>query len=433
MPDQIARLYSIFLEHPYVSTDTRKIQNGCLFFALKGEKFNGNSFASRALEEGAAYVVIDDPAVNISDRCILVDDVILTLQQLARHHRKQFSIPVIAITGTNGKTTTKELSHAVLSKKYNTLANQGNLNNHIGAPLTLLELKQETEIALIEMGANHPGEIDFLCRIALPDYGLITNIGKAHLEGFGSFEGVIRTKTELYRFLDASKGKVFIHEDNTLLMENATRLMKIPYGERSSELSARKISSSPCLSMEMVFRDKSVEKINAKFFGRYNVENIMAAACIGQYFGVTPEKIKEAIESYTPSNNRSQILQTPTNILILDAYNANPSSMKSAIENFAASAHIKKIAILGDMLELGKNTDQEHEEILRLLEKMNFSAVYLVGPVFSRVNKTKQYICFHDSDQARMWFADHPLTHTHILLKGSRGIKLENIIDKLMS
>ncbi len=433
MPDYIARLYSIFLEHPYVSTDTRKIQNGCLFFALKGEKFNGNSFASRALEEGAAYVVIDDPAANISDRCVLVDDVMLTLQQLAGHHRKQFSIPVIAITGTNGKTTTKELSHAVLSKKYNTLANQGNLNNHIGVPLTLLNLTQETEIALIEMGANHPGEIDFLCRIALPDYGLITNIGKAHLEGFGSFEGVIRTKTELYRFLDASKGKVFIHEDNTLLMENATTLMKITYGERSSELSAREISSSPCLSLEMVFRDKSVEKINAKFFGRYNADNMMAAACIGQYFGVSPEKIKEAIESYTPLNNRSQILQTPTNLLILDAYNANPSSMKSAIENFAASSHTKKIALLGDMLELGKNTDQEHEEILHLLEKINFSAVYLVGPIFSRVNKTKPFICFPDSDQARMWFAENPLTHAHILLKGSRGIKLENIIDKLMS
>lgn len=432
MPDKIASLYSIFLQHPVVSTDSREIQTGCLFFALQGDNFNGNLFASRALEQGAARVIVDDPAACINDRCILVDDVLLCLQNLARHHRKQFAIPVIAITGTNGKTTTKELSNAVLSMKFRTLATRGNLNNHIGVPLTLLNLRPDTEIALIEMGANHPGEIDFLCHLAIPNFGLITNIGKAHLEGFGDFDGVIRTKTELYRFLQSANGKIFIHEEDPLLMANAQNLPVIPYGEKSSFLSATTISADPCLSLNLVFSDQAELNINSKLFGRYNADNLMAAACIGQYFGVEHEKIREALESYQPANNRSQIMQARTNLLILDAYNANPSSMKSALENFAASSYPDKTAILGDMLELGEASDQEHEHILDLLDEKGFTSVYLVGPVFTRLNKKRDNICFQDSDLAQMWFEHHPLTHTTILLKGSRGIKLEKITDLLM-
>lgn len=431
MPESITSLYSIFLKHPVVSTDSRKIQTGCLFFALHGENFNGNLFASQALQQGAAYVIIDDPGAKTDERCILVEDVLISLQELARHHRQQFSIPVIAITGTNGKTTTKELSHAVLSKKFNSLATQGNFNNHIGVPLTLLNLRQDTEIALIEMGANHPGEIDFLCRIALPDYGLITNIGRAHLEGFGNFEGVIRTKTELYRFLETANGKVFIHEDNPLLMEHAKKLLKIPYGEKSEELSARNFSSHPFLSMELIFRDKSALKIKSGFFGKYNADNIMAAACIGQYFGVERQKIKEALESYQPSNNRSQVMQTKTNLLILDAYNANPSSMSAAIHDFAGNAYPNKTLILGDMLELGEESIREHEIILRILDEKGFQSVFLVGPLFTSLNKKRENICFHDSELASLWFHHHPLTNGTVLLKGSRGIKLEKIAEIL--
>jgi len=431
MPDQIDYLYTIFLEHPVISTDSRKIEPGCLFFALRGESFNGNQFVAKAMAEGASFAIVDDPSAQINERCILVENVLTSLQNLARHHRRQFSIPLIAITGTNGKTTTRELCNAVLSEKYITLSTLGNLNNHIGVPLTLLRLRPDTQIAVIEMGANHPGEIDFLCNIALPAYGLITNVGKAHLEGFGSFEGVIRTKTELYRFLKSRGGQVFVNQDDPFLMEHATDLEKITYGLTSGELSAQSLFSDTYLKLDLVFKDQLQVTVNSHLYGKYNADNMMAAACIGQHFGVEPEKIREAVENYRPVNHRSQIMQTSANLLILDAYNANPSSMRQAIENFAESSSPNKTLVLGDMAELGEASFPEHEAILQLIDEKGFSSVFLVGPIFTMLNTKRENTCFHDSEMARLWFDHHRLKDATILLKGSRKIGLEKIIETL--
>jgi len=424
-------IYKLFLRHPVISTDSRNISPGCLFFALKGESFNGNTFAAEALCLGAAHSIIDEKKYATNDRCILVDDVLTTLQQLALHHRRQIDIPVIGVTGTNGKTTTKELIHSVLSGRFRTVATKGNLNNHIGVPLTLLSITPETEMAIIEMGANHPGEIDFLCRLALPGFGLITNIGKAHLEGFGGLEGVIRTKTELYRFIRSGNGKIFLNSDNPLLKEHASGICSITYGSPPADLSMIRASANPFVWLNILFNDQTELKVTTKLYGKYNAENILAAACIGQYFGIEPEHIKNALEAYVPANNRSQFTKTTRNNLIMDAYNANPSSMRTALLAFSEVTSPKKAVILGDMLELGDEGDREHQYILSLLEELHPDEVFLVGSVFSRLNKRREWYCFQDSDLARMWLGHHPLKDHTILIKGSRGIRLEKVLEML--
>ena len=432
MFSSLSDLYKIFTEHPRIVTDSRIIIPSCIFFALKGDRFNGNHFAAAALEQGAAYVIIDEPEYQTDARCLLVENVLLTLQDLARHHRCTLTIPVIGITGTNGKTTTKELISAVLSRKYKVVNTTGNLNNHIGVPLTLLRMDRETGIAVIEMGANHPGEIDFLCRIALPGYGIITNVGKAHLEGFGSFEGVVRTKTELYRFLSETGGKVFINSADSILMEHSLETGHITYGfDEKDFLRGSLAESGDFVRLNLTMKDGGILGIQSRLFGGYNAPNILASACIGRYFDVSDEDIRLAIESYTPANNRSQVRQTDRNTLVLDAYNANPSSMEAALRFFACSTYENKVVILGDMLELGGESDTLHTHILQILGELQFPEVYLVGPVFTRVNTKRENICFTDSDLAKLWFSHHSISSKTILLKGSRGMKLETIAEIL--
>ncbi|MCX6266559.1 MAG: UDP-N-acetylmuramoyl-tripeptide--D-alanyl-D-alanine ligase [Bacteroidetes bacterium] len=431
MDNKINEIYPLFLEHPAVSTDSRKVTPGSIFFALRGESFNGNEFAIQALESGAEYAVVDEAIYAGNKSCILVEDVLSTLQALSNHHRMQFKIPLIAITGTNGKTTTKELALWVLSKKYNTLATKGNLNNHIGVPLTLLNLNHNTEMAIIEMGANHQGEIDFLCNIAQPDYGLITNIGKAHLEGFGSFEGVVRTKTELYHFIGKHDGILFVNNDDTLLKDHCLTHRQVTYGGYPANIAATNISADPFVSMDIHIPDHESFRIESKLYGLYNAGNILAAACIGWYFNVPASDIKSALEEYQPGNNRSQLVKTDHNLLILDAYNANPGSMNAAIRNFAASGYPEKTVILGDMLELGKDTDPEHIEILNSVDQLKFAHIYLVGPTFTRLNTKRENICFQDSDLAKLYLEHHKIENATLLIKGSRGIRLEKLLDVL--
>ena len=423
-------LYTLFQKHPVISTDSRQIPQGALFFALKGEHFDGNEFAAYALEKGASYAIIDDSRFLVNDRCVMVENVLISLQQLAHYHRKQFHVPVLAITGTNGKTTTKELTCAILSKKFKVIATAGNQNNHIGVPITLLNINTETEIVIVEMGANHGGEIDALCRIAEPTHGIITNIGKAHLEGFGSFEGVVNAKTELYRFLIEKTGIAFINTANHLLVDHAKGLKFIGYDPGKINYPEAEHPETPCLSMEFSIHGQ-VMALSTKLFGRYNAENILAAICIGNYFGVKNSQIKEAVESYTPQNNRSQVLQTESNFLILDMYNANPSSMEPALINFSGSSHNRKVLILGDMLELGIESDAEHLHIMEMLEKLDFKEVFLVGPEFTRLNTKREWLCFQDVELAHLWLDHHRVMEAAILLKGSRGIKLENLMDLL--
>ncbi|MCX6282477.1 MAG: UDP-N-acetylmuramoyl-tripeptide--D-alanyl-D-alanine ligase [Bacteroidetes bacterium] len=432
MFSSLTEIYNIFLQHPDVVTDSRNLVPSCFFFALRGERFNGNHFAAEALEKGAAMVLVDEPEYKINPQCILVEDVLKTLQELALHHRKQFNIPVLAITGTNGKTTTKELVSRVLETRYNVISTTGNLNNHIGVPLTLLRLKRDTHIAVIEMGANHPGEIDFLCRIALPDHGIITNIGKAHLEGFGGFEGVIKTKTELYHFLADTNGKVFVNAGDSLLMQLSEGLEKITYGFTASAWLRGSLEKQGDLNSFMIGQtDGENLPVQSKLFGDYNAVNILASACIGRYFEVSDQDIRLAVESYEPSNNRSQVKTTLHNILILDAYNANPSSMEAALRFFASSDYLNKMVILGDMLELGNESDEYHKHILALLEELSFEDVYLVGPTFTRINTRREFLCFGDSILAKLWLEHHAPEGKSILLKGSRGMKLETVAEIL--
>jgi UDP-N-acetylmuramoyl-tripeptide--D-alanyl-D-alanine ligase len=424
-------IYDLFFQHPEISIDSRQIKEGSLFFALKGEAFDGNEFANNALTNGASYAIIDDPRYKVGDRTILVENSLTLLQRLANFHRKHFDIPVLAITGTNGKTTTKELLFSVLSKNYKTLATQGNLNNHIGVPLTLLRLKPETEIAIIEMGANHPGEIDVLCRIAEPTHGIITNIGKAHLEGFGGFDGVIKAKTELYHFLRSHNGVAFVNSSNSLLEQFKEGMNVVSYNNGESTIDENNdFQKNPFLKLKVKLGEQEI-KLSTNLFGSYNAENISAAASIGYFFKIEPLKIKEAIESYIPQNNRSQVLKTNNNLLILDMYNANPSSLALALQDFSDSAYDKKVVIIGDMLELGEESDKEHQAILELIEKLELNEVYLVGPVFTRINRKRDWLCFQDSDLANIWIEHHRLTNKTILIKGSRGIKLEKLVGLL--
>lgn len=427
----IEEIYQIYLNHPVISTDSRTIAQDGLFFALKGDNFNGNLFAESALQKGGAFAIIDDANLKINPHYILVDDVLKTLQNLASFHRDHLFIPVIAVTGSNGKTTTKELISAILSKKYKTIATRSNLNNHIGVPLTLLSITPDTEIAIIEMGANHPGEIRFLCDLANPHYGIITNIGKAHLEGFGSFEGVVKAKTELFQYLKENQGMAFINADNSLLANHSTGLQKFSYGEHSpADYPVRLTNIRSMVEFEIDPGGKRIP-VHSHLYGAYNFENLMAAASIGHYFKISPEEIKSAIENYIPSNNRSQILETSHNLLILDAYNANPTSMEIAIENFSKTEYQNKTVILGDMLELGADSENEHLNILKLLEEKEFNGIYLVGPIFTKLCKKNEWICFQDSELARLWFEHHKMKDATILIKGSRGIHMEQIAGVL--
>ncbi len=430
----IETLYKIFLNHRIINTDSRKIERGGLFFALRGNNFDGNRFARQAIEQGAAYAIIDDATIGGMEQLIVVKDVLATLQKLANYHRKQFEIPIIGITGTNGKTTTKELAAAVLSSHYITHFTKGNFNNHIGVPLTLLNMPNNTEIAIIEMGANHIEEIDFLCQIATPTHGLITNVGEAHLEGFGSFEGVKKAKGELYRYLENHSGIAFVNLEEPFLLEMAgEQLAKIFYTKsetpnpKAAVFETKLLSINPFIEVGYLSKTNLLQVIKSQLTGLYNFDNIMTAIALGRYFKVPPQKIKRAIESYEPKNNRSQIVEIGTNKFLLDAYNANPSSMAKALEHFAQQAAPKKIAILGDMLEMGAYSQEVHKRILTLAQKLRLETI-TVGQEFYKINGfSKQK--FKDTAALKKWFYQQNFDHTSFLLKGSRGVKLESLLE----
>lgn len=418
----ISTLYSHFLQSMSVCTDTRKIKNGDIFFALKGDNFNGNKFALQALEQGAAIAVIDEDVNSNDERLFKVDDVLTTLQALAKHHRQQFNVPFIAITGSNGKTTTKELVSTVLAAHYKTYTTQGNLNNHIGVPLTLLSIKQDAEMAVIEMGANHQKEIESYCQYTLPNYGLITNCGKAHLEGFGGVEGVKKGKGELYDFLRANNGTAFVYWDYDYLQQMSAGINNIvKYGTKEGVIVGNVKESNPFLQV-----DVNEQIISTHLVGDYNLPNVLVAVAIGKYFNVPDEKIKAAIENYVPSNSRSQLIEKDSNKIILDAYNANPSSMKLAIENFAKLDASNKILMLGAMMELGVESVTEHQNIIELIEKYNWQNVVLVGGDFS---KTKHSFTFlNNSVEAAEWYKQQQFHNANILIKGSRSMQMEKVI-----
>jgi UDP-N-acetylmuramoyl-tripeptide--D-alanyl-D-alanine ligase len=425
----ITELYPIYQKYSTVCTDSRQCSSGSLFFALKGDSFDGNLFAEKALQAGCRYAIVDDPAVVKDNRYLLVDNVLQTLQQLAAYHRQQLKTPVIGITGTNGKTTTKELLAAVLSTKYNLLYTSGNLNNHIGVPLTLLRLTPEHEMAVIEMGANHPGEIRTLTEIAQPDYGIITNVGYAHLEGFGSFEGVVRTKGELYDYLRQTNGKIFIDKGNASLQSIAAGLEHITYGESDDAfVSGRVASLHPFLSFE--WENTGVcHSVSTHLAGGYNLMNMLAAIAVGVYFDVPAASINRAVSEYIPTNNRSQWKKTLHNNLLIDAYNANPSSMQAALENFSSLSARPKAVILGDMLELGAESRNLHISLLDKIAQYGFDQVLLCGTQFAATESA--YPCFPDIEALSRYLSINPLQDYHILIKGSHGIHLENIIDLL--
>ena len=439
----MTELYSIFLEHPVVTTDSRDCPEGSIFFALKGDTFNGNAYAKAALDKGCAYAVVDEAQYALDDRYILVPDVLTTLQQLAREHRRALNTPIIGITGTNGKTTTKELVATVLSQKYNVLYTQGNFNNHIGVPKTLLRLTKEHDIAVIEMGANHPGEIKTLVEIVEPDCGLITNVGKAHIEGFGSFEGVIRTKGELYDFLrQKADSKVFIDTDNEHLMGISEGLNLVPYvgGEviacdpflrfkwESPQCSVHSAQCSVTSSQSSMFNVQCHE-VQTHLIGAYNMKNMLAAATVGLEFGITPEQISEALAGYVPTNNRSQLTITQHNKLIVDTYNANPTSMMAALQNFVLMSVEPKMAILGDMGELGSISGEEHQKIVRYLQDNHISNVWLVGSEFSKIESP--YRKFADVAAVKEALATERPEGQYILIKGSNSNRLFELPELL--
>ena len=429
----IEQLYEAYLRSHTVTTDSRAITPGCLFFAFRGEHFDGNAFAPQALEQGAALCVVSDARYRVDDRCLLVPDVLATLQELARHHRRRLTIPVVGITGTNGKTTTKELVHAVLGRRYRTSATRGNLNNHLGVPLTLLAIPPDAELAIVEMGANHPGEIEFLCSIADPDCGLITNVGRAHLEGFGSFEGVIRTKTELYRHLAAKQGLVFVNADNPILMEQAAtaRCRTFTYGAGAeARVRGSLVGCDPYLHFYFEVGD-NVYNVHTHLLGAYNFDNCMAAVAVGLHFGVEPFDIKEAIEAYIPSNQRSEWRQTGRNSLYLDCYNANPSSMAAAIESFGRLEAPHKMAVIGGMHELGADERAEHQRVVEQLEACGLERVLLVGPEWETLPLPDHVLLFADTDRLHDYLQEHPVSGATILVKGSNTNRLWTLVDRL--
>ncbi|MBS9461674.1 UDP-N-acetylmuramoyl-tripeptide--D-alanyl-D-alanine ligase [Flagellimonas sp. 389] len=422
----LEQLHSLFLDYPNVCTDTRKITKNCLFFALKGPNFNGNTFATEAIKNGASYTIIDEADYQTSERCLLFDDALETLQKLATFHRNFSTTKVISLTGSNGKTTTKELINIVLSKKYKTIATQGNLNNHIGVPLTLLSIEKDTEIAIVEMGANHQKEIAFLSNIAQPDFGYITNFGKAHLEGFGGVEGVIKGKSELFDYL-TSKGKhVFLNADDPIQQEKLkTYPKKIGFSKENHQYyNIKFIDSNPFVIIEV-----EDIRIETQLVGKYNFSNCCVAILMGKYFNVPLKDIKKAIESYQPQNNRSQIIEKNGYKIVLDAYNANPSSMKVALENFEIIKAGQKTLVLGDMFELGDVAEEEHQAIVDLAENIGFDNVMLVGENFFKTTTTyKKYKSFDDFKAS---LKEKPLTKGALLIKGSRGMALERILGFL--
>ena len=434
MTTNIETLYRIFRSCKGVTTDSRNCPAGSLFIALKGETFDGNAFAAKALEAGCAYAVVDNPECmpEGDNHYLLVDNCLQTLQQLARHHRRTLGLPVIGITGTNGKTTTKELIAAVLSEHLNVHYTQGNLNNHIGVPLTLLGLKPEHQLAVVEMGASHPGDIKELVEIAEPDYGLITNVGKAHLQGFGSFEGVMRTKGELYDYLRQKGGcTVFLNDDDPHLKAMATGLQTVSYGSRTGlYVSGHATGCSPFLALEwQAAGQATAQKVQTQLIGAYNLPNALAAVTIGRYFGIGPARINHALESYTPRNNRSQLKRTASNTLIIDAYNANPTSMKAALDNFRAMQADNKMLILGDMRELGADSHAEHCRIVDYLKECGFTNVRLVGTEFTATGT--DYPCYPDAQTLIAELKTAKPAGQTILIKGSNSLKLASVADYL--
>lgn len=433
----IEELYQYFLRSEQkICTDTRKVEKGSLFVALKGANFNANEFAIKAVELGCSKALVDDEAYANGSTIFYVKNTLKALQDLANYHRKQFNIPLLGITGSNGKTTNKELIHAVISKKYNTLATIGNLNNHIGVPLTLLRLDASHEFAIIEMGANHQGEIAELCGIAEPDFGLITNIGKAHLEGFGGIEGVKKGKSELYKYLKTKNGKSFVNGDDAVLYELAFENDKITYGcKKLYDVIGKDCSDSEHVSFKYTTRygDKDWNKrqiIRTQIIGSYNFINCLAAVCVGNYFKVEDELIKQALESYLPNMNRSQLLKTSRNTIILDAYNANPNSMKAAIDNFVNFPADKKLILLGDMFELGEYSQEEHQKLVDLLRENKFEEVILVGNEFDALNNSF-FKTFKSTEDCKKYLQEKNISETTVLIKGSRGMKMEQLQEVL--
>lgn len=433
---EISSLYQLFLASGKVSTDSRKIEPGCLFFALRGDKFDGNQYAKTALEQGAAFAIVDDPGLSSIQQCIVVDNVLQTLQELARYHRRQLHIPIIAITGSNGKTTTKELIATVLGSQYPMHYTEGNLNNHIGVPLTLLKLDPRIEVAVIEMGANHQGEIDQLCRIAEPTHGLITNIGKAHLEGFGGVEGVKKGKSELYRYLAETGGLAFVNNDEAFLHELSEPVKKRIFYELSENpapnhkpYEVKLLQLQPFIRVAFLDENEQLIETGSKLMGNHNFQNIKTAVTLGKYFKVPGAKIRAAIEGYNPNMNRSQILPWGSNSILLDAYNANPSSMEATLRTFAENEAAHKVVILGDMFELGDEAEQEHQRIAQLALDLGFQQVILAGHNFAASAKTLGCQHFVDANALKTWFQTQKWENTAFLIKGSRGMALEKILD----
>ena len=419
-------IYNLFIKHKKISIDSRKIEKDSIFFALKGDNFNGNKFAAQAIEKGAALAIIDEEEYKKGDKFILVENVLDSLQELSKFYRQQFDIPFIAITGSNGKTTTKELINVVLSKKYKTHSTLGNLNNHIGVPLTILSIPIDSEMVVVEMGANHIGEISKLCEIAQPNFGIITNIAKAHLEGFGGFDGVVIAKNELYESINKD-GVIFVNNDDELLLKLSDKLKKIKYGlTHSADCYAELNELNPFVKLKW-----NGFEIQSQLIGKYNFDNILAAICIGNYFGVDDEMIKSAIENFKPKNNRSQIVETINNKVILDAYNANPTSMKAAIESFRIIKAKKKIAILGDMLELGEASEIEHQQIKEFACSQNFDKIIFVGEIFCSICEKQNELCFEDNQEVLNYLKNNKISGTSVLIKGSRKIKLEVLLEEL--
>ncbi len=423
---QIQELYTIFLQHPSIQTDSRKLQPGDLYFALKGPNFNGNLFAKQALDAGAAYAIIDEPLNLLDNRIIATTNTLQTLQDLAKYHRQQFTIPFIAITGSNGKTTTKELVSQVLSGTFKTYTTAGNLNNHIGVPLTILSIKQDAEMAVIEMGANHQKEIESYCAYTLPTHGIITNCGKAHLEGFGGIEGVKKGKGELFQYLKENGGTAFIMNDYDYLrtMSNGIPNVKT-YGTTDAAITGVANTSAEFLQVQMT-KGTDIKKISTNLVGEYNLPNVLVAVAIGKHFDVPEAAIQNALENYVPSNSRSQLIEMGSNKIILDAYNANPTSMKAAIENFAKMEGVDKVLMLGGMMELGDESIIEHTAILNLISEYNWKSVVLVGGNFGNIQHSYTY--FENSTAAAEWLKQQKFTNTKLLIKGSRSMQMEMVI-----
>jgi len=426
-------LYRIFTEESTgVSTDSRTIKKGQLFFALWGQNFNGNKYAGEAIEKGASYAVIDDPAFE-TDRTILVDDTLLELMGLATHHRKMTNAKVLAITGTNGKTTTKELISSIMSKKFKVHHTKGNLNNEIGLPMTILSAPRDVEMMILELGANHLGEIRTLCNIARPDYGIITNIGNAHLEGFGSFEGVLKAKSELYEYLRKANGIAIYNDKNPYLTEKVFRLINrgVPYSNPTGvELIVEALPSEMNLAVRVKYQHKTHE-IQTAIFGSYNLENVTAAIATGLFLGVSMEDILEEVAKYQPGNNRSQIKTTPDNAIVCDSYNANPTSMALALKSFSELKAGKKAVILGDMLELGEKSEEEHLKLIEQIKPLKAEKVLLVGSNFKKAASGTGFLSFSDVNELRNYLRKAPIKGTFILVKGSRGMTLEKVYDLL--